>query len=277
MCGVLGVSRSGFYSWCRRPPGRRSQFNRGIVKRIKAMYKNSGLRSYGSPRITAQLKREGYAVSRPRVARLMKAHGLRARRRPSSTRTTYSNHRWPVAPNLLGRCFTTEALNRIWVGDITYIRTMEGWLYLTAVMDLADRQIIGWSLSAGMSAGQTTIPAWQMARNNRGMATPGIFHSDQGVQYACRAYTSRLRTAGTRQSMARRGDCWDNAVIESFFKTLKAELGGQRLFRSRDQARLAVFEFIECWYNRRRLHSALGYQSPAEREQSLRNRQHSAA
>lgn len=242
------------------------------------MQGNKNQRYYGSPRATAELRRQGYTVSRPRVARLMKAHGLRARRRRSYKRTTQSNHHLPVATHWLNRHFSPDQLNQVWAGDITYIRTMEGWMYLSVVMDLADRQVIGWAVSEAMNADQTSISAWRQAIAARGGDGPALFHSDQGVQYSCQDFVAELADAGNVcQSMARKGNCWDNAVVESFFKTLKTEIDADRVFTSRAQARLAVFDYIECWYNRHRLHSALEYRTPTEQEQWLRRQQQIAA
>lgn len=277
MCRAVGVSSSGYYSWLRRTPSRREQQGNKLLKRIKQVHDDSRQR-YGSPRITAQLRREGFETCRPRVARIMRAHGIRARRRRSRMRTTHSNHSFPVAPNILERRFSADRLNQVWASDITYIRTLEGWLYLTTIMDLADRQILGWSMSTGMSAKETSIPAWQKAVARRPVEAPLLFHSDQGVQFACKAFVDQLQTTGlVRQSMARRGDCWDNAVIESFYKTLKYELAYEHVFPSRRKARLAIFEYIETWYNRWRLHSSLGYCSPIEAEQKLLSQQLVAA
>lgn len=272
MCQVLKVSRSGFYSWLKREPSRRTLYNRRIVDQLKQMHSDDKQCYYGSPRATAELRRQGYRVSRPRVARLMKAHRLRARRRRSYKRTTQSNHHLPVATHWLNRHFSPDQLNQVWAGDITYIRTMEGWMYLTVVMDLADRQVIGWSTSEGMHATNTSIAAWRQAIAARGIIGPVLFHSDRGVQYSCHDFITELASAGdVSQSMARKGNCWDNAVVESFFKTLKNEVNPAGIFASRVQARLAIFEYIECWYNRHRLHSSLGYRSPVEQEQWLRS------
>jgi transposase InsO family protein len=183
--------------------------------------------------------------------------------------TTDSGHKLPVAPNLLGRQFAPARLGQVWVSDITYLPSTQGWLYLTTVMDLADRQILGWNLSRGMKAGETSISAFSQAVAKRRPTDSLLFHSDRGIQYACGEFTSLLAARGITQSMSRKGNCWDNAPAESFFKTLKAELQMDRPFASYTEARKAVFAYIELWYNRKRLHSALNYQTPIQAEQQL--------
>jgi putative transposase len=187
--------------------------------------------------------------------------------------TTDSKHKFAVAENKLKRDFKPSEMGKAWVSDITYIKTQEGWLYLTTVLDLADRKVIGWALSNSMHASKTTVPALRMAVRNR-TVTPGlIFHSDRGVQYACTEFTNVLKAYNIEQSMSRKGDCWDNAVAESFFKTLKTECVYRRKFANRKEAEIEIFEYIEVWYNRKRRHSALGYRTPAEMEQLLLNYQ----
>jgi transposase InsO family protein len=272
MSAVFGVSRSGYYSWLGRGPSTRARQNSRLRTAIGRVWEASK-KMYGSPRIHRQLVGEGWAVSRQRVARLMKAMGIASRIRKKWVKTTDSNHRWPVAANLLDRKFTPQELNKVWVSDITYIRGENGWLYLTTVMDLGDRQILGWSLSDGMSAGQTSIAALRQAVIRRAPGKDLIFHSDRGVQYACEDFTKKLAGYNIRQSMSRKGNCWDNAPAESFFKTLKYELDMPDRYQSYWQARTAIFEFIEIWYNRKRLHSALNYQSPVQAEQNLKPKQ----
>lgn len=272
MSAVFGVSRSGYYHWLERGPSRRARQNRRLREAIRRVWEGSK-KMYGSPRIHRQLAREGWAVSRARIARLMKAMGIASRIRKKWVTTTDSNHRWPVAANLLDRNFVPQALSQVWVSDITYIPSEQGWLYLTTVMDLADRQILGWSLSDGMSAGQTSLAAFRQAVVRRPPARGMLFHSDQGVQYACGEFTKELAGYKIIQSMSRKGNCWDNAPAESFFKTLKYELDMPDRYQSYHQARTAIFEFIEIWYNRKRLHSALNYQSPAQAEQNLKPKQ----
>lgn len=235
-------------------------------------------RIYGAPRITQELLRRGWHVSRPRVARLMKAMGIASQLRKKWVRTTDSGHSYPVAGNLLDRRFAPGELNQVWVSDITYLPSQEGWLYLTTVMDLADRQIIGWALSRTLKADQTSIEAFRQAQAKRPSDPGMLFHSDRGIQYACADFTKLLGKYQLTQSMSRKGNCWDNAPAESFFKTLKAELIPQvGIFDTYQQARAAIFEYIESWYNRKRLHSSLGYKTPVEAEQELKQKLHQAA
>lgn len=276
MARLFGVSRSGYYRWLGSGPSKRARENQRLKQAIAEAWEISG-RRYGSPRIHRQLTGEGWQVSRPRVARLMAAMGIQSHIRRKWVTTTDSTHRFPVAPNLLDRRFAPAGLGQVWVSDITYLSCREGWLYLTTIMDLADRQIIGWSLSEGLRAEQTSIPAWKAACKRRLPTGKLIFHSDRGTQYACTEFTRQLQTCKVvTQSMSRKGNCWDNAPAESFFKTLKAELPLDGKFTSYQQARGAIFEFIELWYNRRRLHSALDYQTPAQTEQLLLNQNQAA-
>lgn len=276
MSAVFKVSRSGYYRWFSSPPSLRARENQRLKQAILRVWKASG-RRYGSPRIYKELRGEGWAVSRPRVARLMARMGIASRIRRKWVTTTNSRHGFTPAPNLLERKFWPDELGEVWVSDITYLPSQSGWLYLTTVMDLGDRQVIGWSVSTGLSAGQTVIPAWEAACQRRPLTRELIFHSDQGVQYACRDFTGKLTaTPKVTQSMSRKGNCWDNAPAESFFKTLKAEMQQERPFASLSEARKALFEFIELWYNRRRLHSALDYRTPAQVEQELMNQKQAA-
>lgn len=271
MSEVFKVSRSGYYSWLGREPSKRAKQNERLRRLIHAAWQDSG-KSYGSPRIYNQLKLDGCTASRPRIARLMAKMGIASRIRKKWVKTTHSNHGWPIAANLLDRNFAPEKLSEVWVSDITYIRSEQGWLFLTTVMDLGDRQILGWSLSDGMSAKETSMAAFKQAAGRR---TPGkhlIFHSDRGVQYACDDFTKKLDKHSITQSMSRKGNCWDNAPAESFFKTLKHELNMPDRFQDFQQARSAIFEFIEIWYNRKRLHSALDYQSPVQAEENLKHK-----
>jgi putative transposase len=257
MCKVLRLSRSSYYNWKNRKPSNRDQENEVLEKMIAEIHlKSKG--TYGSPRISRELKELGFSASKPRVARLMKSNGIQSKIRKKWKVTTNSNHRYPIVPNKLNRQFTTEKLNEVWVSDITYIATKEGWLYLTIILDLWDRKIIGWALSKTMYARDTVIPAWKMANDNRKIDAPIIFHSDRGIQYACKEFTNFLgRNELVTRSMSRKGDCWDNAVAESFFKSLKTELIYHQDYKTRKQAELAVFDYIEAWYNRQRRHSAL--------------------
>lgn len=263
MCQVLEVSRSGYYAWRKRKPSALSIENQRIVQEMKVIFAQSK-QSYGSPRMWKELCSRGWTVSRPRVARLMRTEGLKVKtKRRFVPVTTESNHGLHISPDRLKRSFEVGEINRAWVSDITYIPTLEGWLYLTTVMDLGDRRIIGWATSKTMGAKETTVAALKMATANRKPAKRTIFHSDRGVQYACREFRKELKQQKiTRQSMSRKANCWDNAVAESFFKSVKKEWLYTQTFASRSQAQIAVFEYIETWYNTRRRHSALGMKSP---------------
>ena len=261
MCRVLAVSRSGFYRWDRVGESKRTLGNRILLVNIRKIY-NANKGRYGSPRITEALQDQGYLCSRPRIARLMRHNGIKARAKRRYKVTTDSKHKYQVAPNLLKQWFRTDAPNRIWVSDMTYIRTLEGWLYLTVVLDLYTRKIIGWSMSDRMQARDTTIPAFQMAVKGC-QPLPGlVFHSDQGVQYACDEFVELLQESKVIRSMSSRGNCYDNAVAESFFHTLKTELVDHENYRSRSEAKRSLFEYMESYYNRSRKHSYLGYRSP---------------
>lgn len=258
MCKVFKVSKSAFYQKQHYLCSRRDSENRSLLFQIKRIHENSKA-SYGSPRITEELKATGIKVSRPRVARLMKQAGIRAVHAKKFKVTTDSKHTYPISENKLSRCFNTSRAGEVWVSDITYIRTGEGWIYLTVVIDLFDRKVVGWAHSRDLKAENTSIAAWKMAIRNRPITGTNIFHSDRGVQYACHEFTQLLGCYRNIQtSMSRKGNCWDNAVAESFFKTLKVELIYQNQFRTRQEAALKVFEWIETWYNRNRRHSAIG-------------------
>jgi len=264
LCRTLVVSASGFYAWCRRGLSRRAQEDAALKVEIRAAHAASGKR-YGSPRIHADLKADDQHVGRKRVARLMREEGIEGQRKRRFRVTTDSRHSHPVAGNQLNRNFTASAPNRIWVTDITYIWTREGWIYLAAILDLFSRRVVGWSMDSSIDR-TLALDALGMALRTR-RPEPGLLHhSDRGVQYASADYQSQLRERGIICSMSRKGDCWDNAVAESFFSTLKAELVQRTDYVSRSQARASVFEYIEAFYNGRRRHSALGYVSPVEHE-----------
>ena len=270
MCGVLGISSSAYYAWRKRSPSARSVENKRITEQIRLIHDQSK-QSYGSPRITEELVALGEKVSRPRIARLMKKANIRSKVKRKFVVTTDSEHDYPVAKNLLDRQFEPGGSTPVWVSDLTYIRTLAGWLYLTVILHLNTRKVIGWSLSETMDATSTSVAAYQMAVLHRAPTANLIFHSDRGVQYACTEFKALLSQSEVRQSMSRKGNCWDNAVAESFFKSLKVEwLYGQR-FENQAQAQMAVFEYIECWYNTRRRHSAINYLTPNEFEQLLLN------
>jgi len=257
-------------------PSKRSIENDLIEAEVRQSFENSK-KIYGSPRISLELNKKNIKVSRPRVARMMRKAKLRSIVKKQFKVTTDSSHKFPVPENILDRDFKPGIISAVWVSDITYIRTKKGWLYLTTVIDLGDRKILGWALSLTMKAIDTVIPAFKMAQKRRPITQELIFHSDQGVQYACNEFRCLLeKNPLITRSMSRKGNCWDNAVAESFFKTLKAECIYQHKFADKEQAALVVFEYIETWYNRKRLHSALGYQSPEEFGKNL-NKQKNAA
>ena len=269
MCRALQVSRSGYYAWRGRPASRRAQANELLLGQIREEFQASR-RTYGSPRIHAALRRKGASCSRHRIVRLMHLHGMTATsRRRRFPRTTQRNARAIAAPNLLWQDFSSPAPDHKWVSDITYIDTAEGWLYLAVVMDLFSRRVVGWAMADHT---QTSLvqEAFEMALLRRQPDQGLLHHSDQGSQYTSEAFQQILRSHHCAVSMSRVGNCYDNAPIESFFGTLKTECARQQ-FATRAQARTAIFEYIEIWYNRRRLHSALGYTSPAEFEQILRH------
>lgn len=267
MCKVLKVGRSSYYRWYSGDISKRKLENIQLTVSIKEIFHQSK-KTYGSPRISAELKRRGHTVSKPRVAKLMRLNGLQSKiRKRYRVTTTNSNHKLAISANHLNRNFIPTALNKAWVSDITYIRTNQGWLYLTTILDLFDRQVIGWSLSETLLTKETIIPAWKMAIAKRKIESQLIFHSDRGVQYASKGFRKCLKGNHLiTQSMSRKGNCWDNAVAESFFKTLKVELIYHQEYVTIQQAKLAVFEYIEVWYNRKRLHSSLGYNTPIEIE-----------
>lgn len=266
LCSVLEVSRSGFYAWRKRPKSSRASKDAVLAEAITKVYASSR-GTYGSPRVHAELREQGEVVSRKRVARLMRDQGLVARRkRRFRPATTDSNHQQPVAENLLNRSFERTSPNQAWVGDITYIPTGEGWLYLAALIDLFSRRVVGWAMSDHIDR-QLTLDALEMAVVNRRKVVKDVLHhSDRGSQYASADYRRALADAGLIASMSRKGNCWDNAVAESFFSTLKWELNHRRPFETRSDARRAIFEYIEVFYNRRRRHSSLGYLSPMQFE-----------
>ena len=265
MCDVLGVSPAGYYAWRSRAESRRSAANRELVDDIKRVHRDTSGR-YGSPRIHAELKAQGRGVSRGRIERLMRHHGIRAiMARPRRVRTTDSRHDFPIAPNLLDRNFTATAPNRIWLADITYVETDQGWLYLATVLDLYSRKIVGWAMCDHLRA-DLPLAALRMAISAQRPGAGLIHHSDRGVQYASADYRKVMQSAGFRASMSRKADCYDNAPMESFFHTLKTELVHHRQYATREEAKRDIFAYIEGFYNRIRRHSAIGYISPIEME-----------
>jgi transposase InsO family protein len=275
MCRVLKVSRSGYYAWARRPAARQLR-DEALAVRIREVHRKSKGR-YGSPRVHRALRAEGHRVSRKRVARVMKQAGLRGKKTRRFIQTTISLPNAPAAPNILNRDFKAAAPNLVWTTDITAIWTLQGWLYLAVVMDLFSRRIVGHSMQPTPGTG-LCVTALTQAIGRRRPAPGLIHHSDRGVQYTSHRYQVLLAKHGMRPSMSRRANCWDNAVTESFFGTLKVELDiiGHGHFRTRDDARRAVFEYIEGFYNRERMHSTLGYVSPARYEETPRAIAHAA-
>jgi putative transposase len=264
MCRVLEVSRSGYYRWSEHTPSRRQIDNQRLDSEIREIYDGSKGR-YGSPRIVRELEDRGRRVGKNRVAKRMRQLGLRSKVRRKYRVTTDSKHHFPVAPNLLERNFSAEAADKAWVSDITYLATRTGWLYLTVIIDLFSRMVVGWSLSSSLSH-EMVITALKRAIRRRRPGKGLIFHSDRGIQYACTAFREKLKEHGFIQSMSRKGNCWDNAVAESFFGTLKTELVYHESYGGHQDTLHSIFEYIEAFYNRERRHSTIGYVSPDEYE-----------
>ena len=258
------MSRSGYYRWLKRKPSQRELDNQQLDAEIREIYDNSKGR-YGSPKIKKELVDRGRKVSKNRVARRMRKAGLRSKIRRKYRVTTDSRHNLPVAPNLLERNFTAEAPDRVWVSDITYLNTRSGWLYLTVIIDLFSRMVVGWALSSSLSH-EMVVTALKRAVRRRHPAKGLIFHSDRGVQYACADFRKQLTKHEFIQSMSRKGDCWDNAVAESFFGIMKTELVYHERYEGHQDTLHSIFEYIEAFYNRQRRHSTLDYLCPAEYE-----------
>ena len=267
MCDVLEVSRSGYYAWRRRPQSARSRRQRDLVEQMRVIHGEKHKRCYGSPRMHQELKARGESVCENTVAGLMKEGGLRASTARKFRHTTDSAHTHPVAENVLARDFTATRPNEKWAADITYLWTDEGWLYLAAVEDLYSRKVVGWSLGERLTSDLVT-GALRMAIGRQLPSEELIAHSDRGGQYAGASYQGLLKSQGITCSMSRKGNCWDNAPMESFFATLKKELIHQERYATRAEARRSVFEYIEVFYNRKRRHSALGYVSPQQFEEA---------
>ena len=266
MSRLLEVSRSGFYAWSKHAESVRARSDRALLVDIKAAHQASrGV--YGSPRVHRELLAQGHTVGRDRIGRVMRDNGLQGTRKRRLRNTTQSNHRHPVAPNVLEREFTVEQPNAAWVGDITYVWTQEGWLYLAVILDLYSRRVVGWAMGNRIDQA-LTLRALGMALNAREPGSGLIHHTDRGSQYAANDYRKLLDARGITCSMSRKGNCWDNAVAESFFATLKVEFVHETLFRTRTQATREIFEYIEIFYNRVRRHSSLGYVSPLEFEKT---------
>ncbi len=259
LCRLMEVSHSGFYEYLKRPKG---DGQGPLVRRVKAIHEETK-GSYGSRRMAKQLQEEGHEVGRYRARSLMRKAGVKVKRKRRFRATTDSRHSYPVAPNRLDRQFEVQAPNQAWVGDITYLWTAEGWLYLAVIIDLFSRRVVGWSLAGHMRA-QLVKDALTMALWRR-RPSPGLMHhSDRGSQYACHEYQELLDEHGLVCSMSRKGDCWDNAVAERFFGSLKRECTDDRLYATREEAKQDVIDYIEMFYNSRRKHSYLGYSSPSE-------------
>lgn len=268
MCRVLQVSPAGFYVWRTRGPSARAAADDRLLVHVRTFYQRSD-GTYGAPRILDDLRDEGLRVGQKRVARLMRHDGLVGRARPrGKVRTTNSQHAYGIAPNLLNRQFDVSEVNRVWVSDITFVPTRQGWLYLATVLDLASRRCIGWAMRE-MADADLALSALRMALGARNPPPGLLHHSDRGIQYACDDYRTLLAAHEIVASMSNKGDCWDNAVAESFFATLELELIIKRDWRTRDDARRAIFKYIEAWYNRQRRHSTLGNISPAAFEARL--------
>ena len=264
MCQALRVSRSGYYAWRKRPQSERSRRDRELTREIRRIHRESK-GTYGSPRIVAELRSEGLHYGRRKIARLMRNAGLKGCPKRRYKVTTQSDPSHPVARNLLQQDFTAESEDRRWAADITYITTGQGWLYLAVVMDLYSRRIVGWSMDR-WNARHLVMDALSMALGTRSPRSDLIHHSDRGAQYTSDDFRDLLATNGIECSMSARGNCYDNSVVESFFGLLKRECVNRVRFRTRDEARAAVFEYIECFYNRKRRHGYLGNISPEEFE-----------
>jgi putative transposase len=265
MCEALGVSRGGFYAWLRRPPSERSRTDEVLSTKVRASFIGSD-RTYGARRVWHDLLAEGVSCGLHRIERLMRQHGLKARpRRRRLPPDLGERQASAVAPNMLGRAFAAAAPNRRWIADFTYIWTAEGWLYVAAVVDLFSRRVVGWSMSAAMAA-QLVTDALVMAIWRRGKPDALMHHSDRGSQYTSEQFQRLMADHGVICSMSRSGNVWDNAAMESFFSSLKTERTGQKTYRSRDEAKADVFDYIERFYNPKRRHSTIGYLSPMEFE-----------
>jgi|WetSurMetagenome_2_1015567.scaffolds.fasta_scaffold205256_2 putative transposase len=266
MAEVFHVSRSGFYAWVDRPESTREAQNTQLTEEIREIQGQVHSR-YGAPRMTAELKRRGTHAGRHRVARIMQENELGAHRKKRFRVTTRSAEGSGVAENALDRCFRVPTMNTVWVSDITYVATAEGWLYLCVIIDLYSRRVVGWSMGTTLAT-ELVLSAFMMAVMRRRPPRGLMFHSDRGVQYASKGFRTVLSSNKMIQSMSRKGECWDNACAETFFKTLKTELIGPRIYKTREEAKAAIFEYIEVFYNRVRLHSYLGYTTPVEYEQA---------
>jgi putative transposase len=267
MCLLFSVSRSGYYSWLTRGKSLRDQENEIVLKQIRRIHQESH-QTYGSPRIRSALRQQGIRCSRKRIARLMRKHGIVSKMRKRFKRTTHSSHKRPVAPNLVKRDFTASVPDTVWTSDITFVWTGQGWLYLAVFLDVCSRRIVGWSMKSRMTD-QLVIDAFRQASRYRKAPKGLVVHSDRGSQYCSRSFKELLDQQHYRQSMCATGNCYDNAITESFFGTLKTELIFHHRYDTRDQARKSIFTYIEMFYNRTRIHSSLGGLSPDQYEKRL--------
>ena len=268
MAEVFNISRSSYYAWLNSVPSAHELRDRELLSEIKRIFEEKR-KQYGSPRIYKDMHGTEFSCSRSRIARLMRENGIVARQKRRFKVTTDSSHDYPISPNLLNRNFNVDSIDTCWVSDITYIDTEEGWLYLCSILDLNSKKIVGWSMASHMRA-ELVIDALDMAAMNRNPGAGLIFHSDRGIQYASGAFREKLRTYKMVQSMSRKGDCWDNAPAESFFSTLKMEeVYMHKKYKTREEARKSIFEYIEVFYNRQRSHSSLDFVSPVEYEELL--------
>jgi len=264
MCRLLGVSRQGYYAYARRPPSSRVKTEATLCEAVRAIFAEYG-ETYGSPRVLEQLRRDGWKVGKRRVERAMRSMGLTPPAPRKHIITTIRDAAQAVAPNALARDFTATRPNERWVTDITYVWTFEGWTYVATILDLFSRAVVGWAVDSTLST-RLPLAALEMAVRRRRPGNGLLHHSDRGCQYTSKRYRDELEKLGITVSMSRKGNCWDNAVAESFFATFKKELIHRRSWADRPQLRSAVFEYIEVFYNRRRLHSAVGYKTPLEVE-----------
>lgn len=265
-CRVLRVSRAGFYSWLKRGISKQASERQELLKEIKLIHKGSR-GNYGSPRVQEALKKKGIHHNHKKVEKIMKENGINAKRKKKFKITTDSNHKLPIAENVLNRQFQTEEKDKVWVSDITYVSTEEGWLYLSVFIDLYSRKVLGWSMSSWITA-ELVLNAFRMAIAKRGYKVSPLVHSDRGSQYASDMFVDELKLRSCDQSMSRKGNCWDNAVAESFFGTLKTELIHNEKFKTKKEAEEKIFDYVEIFYNRQRLHSTLNYMTPEEFEMS---------
>jgi transposase InsO family protein len=265
MASIFNLSRSCYYTWLNSEPSVHERRDRELLAEITRIF-NLKRKLYGSPRIYNELHGTEYSCSQNRIARLMRENKLVARQKKRFKGTTDSSHDYPVSPNLLNRNFSVDSINKCWVSDITYIDTMEGWLYLCTILDLFSRKVVGWSMAAHLRA-ELAIDALDMAVMHRNPPDGLIFHSDRGIQYASKEFREKLQPYNMIQSMSRKGNCWDNAPAESFFSTLKIEEVYQKKYITKEEARRSIFEYIEVFYNRQRSHSFLDYLSPVKYEE----------